>query len=310
MQHSRSTRALAIGILALACASSVRAQDQAAAPQGTLERVRSTNRLALGYLESARPFSYRDASGKAAGFAVAVCEKVAAQLKTELGMPSLSATWVPVGAGDGIGDVKAGKVDLLCSGSAVTRKGRESVAYSIPIFENGIGALMRTDGSVQLRAALEEQQPPYQPLWRGSTPQAFERRRAAAVGGSPAAAWVAERVQTLRLDTTVVTVDDYAAGVARVLEGTADVLFGDRANLLDAAKRSASPDGLVVLARHFRFQSVALALPRGDEDFRLAVDTALSRLYASPDFGTLYADVYGKLDPDMVNFFRMSFLPE
>jgi ABC-type amino acid transport substrate-binding protein len=303
--------AVAIAALVLASATPVRAQEDAsaqAAPQTALERIRSTGLLALGYATDARPLSYRDASGKAAGFVVGICERVAGQLKSELGVSTV--TWVPLGAEDGVQQLKTGKVDLLCSGSPVTLKGRKSVAYSIPIFENGIGALMRTDGSAQLRAALEEQQPPYQPLWRGSTPQAFERRRATVVGRSPAAAWVSERVQTLRLETTVVTVDDYVAGVARMLDGTADVLFGDRANLLDAAKRRAPAEDLVVLGRHFRFQLIALALPRGDEDFRLAVDTALSRLYASPDFGTLYADSFGKPDPDTVDFYRMSFLPE
>jgi ABC-type amino acid transport substrate-binding protein len=319
MLHSRATRAkgsrarcaAAIGILALTWATPVRAQEEAAAApasQTSLERIRSSGRLAFGYATDARPFSYRDGSGKAAGFAVGVCEKVAGELKASLGVASLTVDWVPVGAGDGSADLEQGKIDLLCSGSAVTAKGRQSVAYSIPIFENGISALMRADGSARLRAALEEQRPPYQPLWRGSAPHVFDHRRFAVVASSPAAGLLAERIRDFGLVTSVATVEDYAAGVARVLDGTADALFGERGLLLDAATRSASPDDVVVLARHYRFQPIALALARGDEDFRLAVDIALSRLYASPDFGALYAGAFGEADQDTVSFYRLSAL--
>ncbi|HYV88904.1 MAG TPA: amino acid ABC transporter substrate-binding protein, partial [Candidatus Polarisedimenticolia bacterium] len=42
---------------------------------GTLDRVRQTGKLTFGYNPDARPFSYKDESGNAAGFAVALCQK-------------------------------------------------------------------------------------------------------------------------------------------------------------------------------------------------------------------------------------------
>ena len=50
------------------------------------------------------------------------------------------------------------------------------------------------------------------------------------------------------------------------------MFFGDRPILLDAAQRSASSGDLVVLDRLFTVEPLALALERGDEDFRLLVD--------------------------------------
>jgi polar amino acid transport system substrate-binding protein len=130
------------------------------------------------------------------------------------------------------------------------------------------------------------------------------------VAGTPTVDWLADRVQVFGLVSTVTTTDDYDAGVAIVLSGKADALFGDRAALLDAAKRSASPDDLVVLARLYRFQPIALAMARGDDDFRLAVDRALTHVYASPDFGALYANAFGEADPETVAFYRVTALPE
>ena len=37
----------------------------------------------------------------------------------------------------------------------------------------------------------------------------------------------------------------------------------------------------------------ALALPRGDEDFRLAVDRALSHIYRDGEIVTIFAETFG-----------------
>jgi len=47
----------------------------------------------------------------------------------------------------------------------------------------------------------------------------------------------------------------------------------------------------------------ALAMARGDEDFRLLVDTALSSTYSSAEFPALYAKYFGMLDDSTRNFF-------
>ena len=83
---------------------------------------------------------------------------------------------------------------------------------------------------------------------------------------------------------------DYDAGIAAVLERRSDVLFGDREKLLQAVRRNPDERDLRVLTRRFTFALLALATPRNDDDFRLAVDRALSEVYADPAFGALYTD--------------------
>ena len=67
---------------------------------------------------------------------------------------------------------------------------------------------------------------------------------------------------------------------------------------------------MIVLDRQFTYEPLALALARGDEDFRLVVDRTLSRLFGSKEFGDVYAKWFGKPDEDALNFFRWSALPE
>ena len=100
----------------------------------------------------------------------------------------------------------------------------------------------------------------------------------------------------------------FTANSAVVLDRKAHVFFGDRAILLDAAARHPSAGKLMVLERLFTYEPVALVLARGDEDFRLAVDRALSGFYASGELNALYVQWFGEADENARNFFRWNAL--
>jgi ABC-type amino acid transport substrate-binding protein len=96
----------------------------------------------------------------------------------------------------------------------------------------------------------------------------------------------------------------------RVLDRDVDVLFGDRAILLDTAAALSSGGDLMVLDRLFTYEPLAITLQRGDEDLRLVVDRALSRLFTSPDIRELYQKWFGAPDLEAATFFQMTSLPE
>jgi putrescine:ornithine antiporter len=281
----------------------------AEATAGTLDRIREAGRLTLGYRTDARPFSYRDESGKAAGYSVALCEKIAEQVKAELGLSTLALEWVPVTLEDRFGGVQQGRIDLLCGASTASLARMKEVSFSVPIFPGGIGALLRADAPAGLRDVLAGR-PPSGPIWRGNPAQVLQAKTFSVVTGTTSEKWLAERLDTLRIDARVAPVPDYEAGINRVLDRSSDVLFGERAIILDAARRGPSARNLTVLDRLFTYEPIALAFARGDEDFRVVVDRTLSRLYASKEFGDLYANWFGKPDEQTRTFFRWSARPE
>jgi putrescine:ornithine antiporter len=265
-----------------------------------LDRIRETGKLTLGYRTDARPFSYQDESGKADGYAIGLCKQLAEGLKSELG---LSVEWVPVTIEDQFKAVKENKVDLLC-GAAETLTDRKDVDFSIPIFLDGIGAVLRATAPVGLKEVLSGR-PPSGPLWRGYVAQIIEKQTLSAVEG-PSEKWLKDKLSELQLTAEVVPVKSYDEGIDRVLDGSSNVFFADRSILLNAVKRGPSADELVVLEREYTYAPIALALERGDADFRLAVDRALSEIFHSQKFHDLYAKWFGKPDQD----FRLSTLPE
>ena len=273
----------------------------------TLDRVRETGKLTLGYRTDARPFSYKDESGNAVGYAVALCNEVAEQVKSELGLSGLTVEWIPVTIEDQFQAVKENKVDLLC-GAAETLTSRRDVDFSIPIFPGGVGALLRATAPVGLKEVLSGR-PPSGPLWRGYPAQIIEKQTLSAVEG-PSEKWLKDKLGELQLTAQIIPVKSYDEGIQRVLDGRSDVFFADRSILLDAVKRGRSADKLVVVEREFTYAPIALALERGDADFRLVVDRVLSQISRSEKFHDLYVKWFGKPDQSADTFFRLSTLPE
>jgi ABC-type amino acid transport substrate-binding protein len=278
----------------------------------TLGRIRETGKLRLGHRADARPFSYEGESGRAAGYSIALCQQIADAVKTELGLASLAIEEVKVGVDDRFDAVESGKVDLLCGADTDTLERRKKVAFSIPIFPSGIGALLRTDAPRSLSAVLEGREPPYQPRWRGSPSLAevLEKRVLSAQSGTTAAEWLAKRRDQLGVNAQIVDVESYAQGVKRVLLRSSDALFGDRAILLDAAAQSPSAGDLVVLERQYTYEPIALVGARADDDFLLLVDRTLSRLYRSGKIAEVYTPFFGKPDESTLTFFRFAARPD
>ena len=281
----------------------------AEASADTLDRVRQAGKLTLGFRADARPFSFQDGSGKPAGYSVELCRKVAEEVKADIGLPGLAEEWVPVTVEERFHAVQAGKVDLLCGADSETLARRKDVAFSIPIFPSGIGAVLRIDAAAGLREVLSGE-PPSGPIWRGSPAQLLQKKTAAVVKGTTSESWVADRLQKLQIDANVAPVNGYEDGIQSVLDRKADVFFGDRPILLETAAGTPSGSYLVVLDRLFTSEPLALTLARGDEDFRLVVDSALSRLFRSSEFHDVYMEWFGEPDESALTFFRQTALPE
>lgn len=279
-------------------------------PTEALARIRQTGTLRLGYYANAGPFSYQDENGQPAGYAVALCQEIANDIKSELGLSVLNVQFVLVTGEDRFDAVTQGRVDLLCGPAVETVARRKQVSFSIPIFLGGLAALLRADAPAQVRDVLSGKEPPYRPLWRGSIGLALQHRTFSAVTGTTSLTWLNSKISEFQLDAKVSPVETHDAGVQRVLNRTSDVLFGERAILLDAKKRNPSGKDLIVLDRLFTFEPLAFSLARDDEDFRLFVDESLSRLSRSGQTQALYKRFFGEPDENALAFFRMNTIAE
>ena len=290
----------ALGVLLVASLASSTAFAGAA-----LDRVRESGTLRLAYVEQAKPFTSPGSGGGVEGYGAALCERIAAQMKSQLGLAQLDVQWVPVGVESAMAALSGGQADLLCTPSNATLERRKSVSFSIPTCAGGIRAVVRNDATTQLRDVLEAKVTA-KPVWRGSPALTLlEKTRFAAVAGTTSEETLARRVASFKLNTATVSVPDYASGIKFLLERKIDVFLAERDVVLATMDDSARQK-LIVLNRQMTHEPLALALPRGDDDFRLLVDSVLTATYSSPDFAALYGKYFGSLDEGTRQFFSWS----
>ena len=271
-----------------------------AAPNSAFQRMRESGRIRIGFRAEARPFSYRDASDNAVGYSVALCQELIQSIGFQRGVEKINVEWVPVSPGDRFQMVQRGQVDLLCGADSETAERRQEVAFSIPIFPDGIGALLRADASPQLREVLSAG-----PSTQLSTAaQALEGLTYTVVKGTTAEAWLTGRLTQFRVTAKVDPVTGYDSGVQQVQNRRAHAFFGDRAILLDATRRNPSARDLIVLDRYFTVEPVVLTMGKGEDSLRLAINGALRGFYSRPEFLVLYVKWFGEPDDSAKAFYQ------
>jgi polar amino acid transport system substrate-binding protein/glutamate/aspartate transport system substrate-binding protein len=278
------TRAILAG-LALALAASV-AQAQ------TLERIAEEGVLRIGHRDTAVPFSYVDpTTGEPAGYSVALCEALARDIARAAGIETLELAHVAVTAADRFAAVAEGRVDLLCGPATQTLSRRERVDFSIPTFVDGAGIALPRGGATSMRELAGE--------------------TIAVTGGTTTEEALLNMLGRTGMEADVLAVADHEAGLEALRDGRAAAYFADRA-ILNFLVRGRGVDDVVVADDQFTLETHALALPRGDGDFRLAVDRGLSRLYLTGEVQALFGQAFGP-DAEMSDLlralYRISALP-
>jgi polar amino acid transport system substrate-binding protein len=274
----------------------------------TFTRIQSTQSINIGFVPDQAPFSFTAEDKEAAGYAVEVCRNVTAALKARLGFPPLRINFVATSTTAGLEMVEQGRLDLLCGAIPETLQARERVSFSIPIYISGVGALVRKDAPASLLRVLNGEVPHTGPTWRATVNAGLANHTYAVRAGTTSESAVRDRIAKLGVIARVVAVPTYEEGLKLVAAGKASAFFADRV-VLTTYVASHGGDGLNVLDRRFTLEPVALALQRGDENFRLAVDTALSNLYRSGMYQRIYTRYFGEPSATAQLLFQAYSLP-
>lgn len=243
----------------------------------TLDRLRESGEIRLGYRTDAEPLSFADAEGLPTGYAVLVCERVADHLAEALDIEALERTYTPIDAEGRFDAVANGQIDLLCGAATITLTRRETVDFSLPIFVDGAAVLLPADADPELQALAGKTVG----VRRGTTTEQI-------LGNSLEAAGV---------DAEITAMDTHDAGLAALETGEIDAYFGDQSILFALYFASDASDGLVISDNTLTIEKQALALPRGDSDFRLAVDRAISELYRTGGMAELFRESFPGATP-------------
>jgi polar amino acid transport system substrate-binding protein/glutamate/aspartate transport system substrate-binding protein len=243
------------------------------AEAGALDKARQDKTLRLAFRDDAPPFSFTDEAGLPAGFMVDLCRSVAKHIGEELNINDLKVAYVLVTAENRFDAIVNGKADLLCEPTSETLARREHVDFSIPTFVDGASLLVGADGPSNFAALAGKKIG----VLAGTTTEESLRNTLASAG----------------LVAEITPAKTHQEGLAMLDKGEVVAYFADRAILSYLASKSSDPSKLRLADNYFSLEPYALALPHGDEDFRLAVDRALSHIYHSGEIAIVFAHTFG-----------------
>lgn len=255
--------------LALGLASPILAQ--------TLDRIRESNEIKLGYRLDAAPISYADKDGNAAGYSPLLCVAIAQTLAKELELPDLKISFHPVTTGDQFEKVASGEIDLLCGATTITLDRRKVVDFSLPIYVDGAVVLLPRNGSPDLKT--------------------LAGKRVGARKDTTTAEAMKNSFANAGIDVEEVLFDSHDAGVEALKNGEIDAYFGDQTMLVYQVMSKNLGDDLRLTDRLLSVEKQGLALAHGDDDFRLAIDRIISASYRSGGMAKLFTETLPGIQP-------------
>ena len=249
------------------------AQAASAPLEGRLKKIKDSQSIAVAYRTDAAPFSFED-NKQAVGYTVDLCRRVVGALEQQLGVKELKVRWVPVTVQNRFDTIAKGQADLECGASTVTLGRMKEVDFSSFTFVDGTGLLVKASLSAKGIGDLGG-------------------KKIGVIAGTSNERALNEALKSRVINATVVPVKTRDDGLAQLESGAIDAFASDRVLLIGLAAKAADQKSLALLTDALSFEPYAIALPRGDWQMRLAVNTALANIYRSSAIGEIYGRWFG-----------------
>jgi len=216
-----------------------------------------------------------NAQGQPDGYTVDLCKFVVHSLEQQLSV-KLAIAWVPVDTQSRFDAVAAGRADMECGASTVSFERMAKVDFSSFVFMENTGLLVRTSSGISSVGDLGG-------------------KKIAVIAGTTNEFALKKELQRRQLQTSLVEVKDRQEGMAELASGAVDGFASDKLLLVGAQNAEAST--YTLLPENLSYEPYAIALPRGDWAFRIAVNRGLSQLYSDPQIIDIYLKWFAAIGP-------------
>jgi glutamate/aspartate transport system substrate-binding protein len=252
---------------------------------GTLQKIKDSGSITIGYRETSMPFSYIDDNQKPIGFAMDICYKIVDEVKAALKLDKLEVKLTPVSSATRIPLIGNGTIDLECASTTNNLEREKLVAFSPSYFLTANRFVAKTSSGLKTIDDL-----------KGKT--------VASTAGTTNIKQLFEANASRQLGMTILTAKDTAEGFLMVETGRAEAYVMDDILLAGLVASAKTPSDYAISTDEFSTpEPYGIMLRREDPDFKAVVDRASARLYTSPEMATLYAKWFmSPLPPKGVNF--------
>lgn len=237
---------------------------------GTLEKIRETGAITIGYRESSLPFSYYDENQKPIGYSMDLCALVVESVRTELKMDRLQVNYTPVSSATRIPLISNGTVDLECGSTSNTPERQKQVAFTITHYVSATRYVALKSSHLSKVDDL-----------KGKT--------VVATAGTINLRQLQQLNEDRHLDMTIISSKDHAEGFLMVETGRADAFALDDVLLAALMANAKSPKDFAVSDEPLSAADpYGIMLRRDDPAFKKVVDDAMSKVFTSGDIVAIY----------------------
>jgi len=241
---------------------------------GTLDQIKKSGEIRLGYRTDAPPLSFNDTSGQPAGYSVELCKRIAAEVKDQLKLKDLKTTLVPLTSDDRIEAIINNRADIECGATTITLSRAEKVDFTLMTFVTGGGLLTLANSGINSMANLAG-------------------KSVAVVSGTTSQIALQKYLQKNLIDAKVVAVADRKDGMKQLQAAKVDAFAADQVLLIGEVLQAPDPRTFSIASDLFSFEPYGLVVRRNDADFRLVADRAIAQLYRSGQIEDIFSRWFG-----------------
>jgi len=259
----------------------------------TLDRIKASGTIVMGYRADAAPFSFKDREGRVRGYSVELCERAAVEIGKAAGVATPGIDWRPLTAATRLDAVARGEVDLECGMTTISLSRMANVDFSVPIYVDGGAVLVRDTSKLERLADLQG-------------------KRVAVIPGTTTEQALTRTLSAIASPAIIVPIESYGEGILLLESGKVDGLAGDRIALTAMRSHAAGGTGTDFLPSDISYEPYGLVMRRDDPDFRLAVNRAVVELYRSGGIDPIFQRWFGLLGrpgPMLHAMFYLNTLP-
>ena len=262
---------------------------------GTLDQIKKSGEIRLGYRTDAPPLSFNDSSGQPAGYSVELCKRIAVAVKEHLKLKDLKTTLVPLTSEDRIDAIVNNRADIECGATTITLSRAEKVDFTLMTFVTGGGLLTLANSGIDSLGNLSG-------------------KSVAVVAGTTSQTALQKYLQKNLIDAKVVVVPDRGEGMKRLQAKTVDAFASDQVVLIGEILTAGDPRAYSLGRDLFSFEPYGLVVRRNDADFRLVANRAIAQLYRSRQIEELFNRWFGEVGvqptPVLQAMYLLQGLPE
>ena len=260
----RCTSSIFLSICLLLCAS----HATVARAGTTLDRIKATGVVNVGFREAGVPFSYKSAdNGTPIGYSIDICNALIDAVRLQLKAPAVQVNYVAVTGSTRIPSIVDGKTDMECANTTNTKARREQVAFSMPHYFAAAKLMVRADSGI---AKLDDMAGKVLVVNKGSTSLLIAEAR---------------KLRGLNL-AKIIVVDNSPDGVKALEDKQADGYMND--DILLFGFKAQSKQALTVVGAGMSVEPLAVMFSKSDVELNALIEREMSKLYLSGKMRDLY----------------------